>query len=78
MSALMQVVEHLKRASYASMPELLRWRALDWLCSCVSEREDGRYTHTHTHTHTHIVSEREDGSARAERERHIYIYIVVE
>jgi hypothetical protein len=41
----MQVVEHLKRASYASMPELLRWRALDWLCSCVSEREDGRYTH---------------------------------
>ena len=24
-----------------SLPELLRWRALDWLCSSVCEAEDG-------------------------------------
>jgi hypothetical protein len=37
----LEVVEHLKRACYSTMPELLRWRALDWLCSSVAETEDG-------------------------------------
>jgi len=37
----LEVVEHLKKKDYTSLPELLRWRALDWLCSSVSEREDG-------------------------------------
>ena len=37
----LEVVEHLKTACYSTMPEVLRWRALDWLCSSVSEKEDG-------------------------------------
>ena len=37
----LEVVEHLKKACYSTMPEVLRWRALDWLCSSVSEKEDG-------------------------------------
>ena len=38
----LEVVEHLKKECYTSMPEVLRWRALDWLCSSVSEKE-GEY-----------------------------------
>jgi hypothetical protein len=38
----LEVVEHLKKECYTSMPEELRWRALDWLCSTVSEKE-GEY-----------------------------------
>lgn len=37
----LEVVEHLKKECYSTMPEVLRWRALDWLCSSVSEKEEG-------------------------------------
>lgn len=38
----MEIVRHLNAKCYSTLPERLRWRALDWLCSSVCEVESGR------------------------------------
>eukprot|EP00960_Hanusia_phi_P046343 757758-Hanusia_phi.AAC.4 len=35
----MEIVDYLGKYSYTTMPVLMRWRALNWLCSTVSELE---------------------------------------
>ena len=35
----MEIVDHLGKYCYSTMPVLMRWRALNWLCTTVSELE---------------------------------------